>query len=71
MEVREGKRFIEIKDDFGWITRINLRKNPLDIEIKQTSEGENRYIYLKPEETELILNKIKDFAKPELNDKKD
>lgn len=61
--VREGKTFIEFKDFFGWTTRINFRKNPIDIEFKQISEETNRYIYLKEKETELFLKKLREFAK--------
>lgn len=60
--VREGKTFIEFQDSFGWTTRVNLRRNPLDIEIKQKTKGCNRYVYLKAKETDLLLKKIKEFA---------
>ena len=66
MKVREGKTFIEFKDDCGWTTRIQIRKNPIDIEIKQTSEGIKRYTYLKPEETKLFIKKL--FAVSEVSE---
>lgn len=61
MKVREGKTFIEFKDDFGWTTRVQIRKNSIDIKIKQTNDRINRYTYLKPEETKLFIKKLNDM----------
>ncbi|MFA5395262.1 MAG: hypothetical protein WC346_04510 [Methanogenium sp.] len=66
LKIREGKGFIEITDKtYGWITRVNLRKNPFDIELKQNSlDGTiHRYIYIDPEESKEIFKKIKKFTR--------
>jgi len=46
MKVRHGKTFIEFIDDYGWKTRININKNPLQVDIHQTCKEEKRYVYL-------------------------
>ena len=61
MKIKEGKTFIEIEDNHGWNTRVNIRKSDLNIEIIQSSGKIRRYVNFNGKESKLILNKIKEI----------
>ncbi len=63
MKIREGKTFLEFTDDYGWKTRINLNRNPLDMEIIQSNYKENRYVWLDKEIMKILLKKLKSSDK--------
>ena len=47
VQIKQGKNFIEFQEG-DWITRINFRRSPLDIEVKQFTKDKKviRYIYM-------------------------
>lgn len=60
IKTRQGKTFIEFTDDFGWVTRIDFKKNDLNLEIKQSKKSfnESRYISLDEYQVKRLLIKL-------------